>query len=467
METNLRLLGLANRVRNVLGCSSVSLFLECADPLFRHPLLASLSKAQDHVLLSTRNEHMDALLQHERVRAVYDMAMQTRLLWCIDSLQIPLPHLSEHATFSIAVAPLERPEGIIGFFFCIADQPAAFYSNRCALLEQRLPELSYELEQILKWQYEHPRSLCAERSLQMVNNAITPTEIKLEMHEQSGFISLVSHELRVPLTAIKGYAGLLQAYSPPALAEKPSDGTSSMMTLEKQQHYLDVIMEQTCHMEVLVNDLLDLSGLQAGRLIVRCETIDIARLCQRVIQIAQRRLGTSSAIKHTLHLQCPASLPHVWADPDRVEQILTNLVDNAVKYSPDGGRIDVIVSSGEQPSFSSAPPSRFYKTADPRESCEVPMLTISVRDEGIGMSRREQAVVVQPFIRGEQAATKKIAGSGLGLYLARILVEAMHGTLSLTSQPRQGTNATFTLPLAVSQEASPAIGTLYKVMVGA
>lgn len=466
MEMNLRLLGLANRVRNVLGCSSVSLFLECADPSSRHPLLTSLSTTHhDGMLLSTHNEQMAALLQHERVRALYDMAMQTRLLWCIDSIQMPLPHLSEHAPFSIAVAPLERPEGIIGFFFCIADQPRAFYSNRCALLEQRLPELSYELEQILKWQYEHPQPLYDEQTSQKTNNAIMPTEIKLEMHEQSGFISLVSHELRVPLTAIKGYAGLLQAYRPSTLAEQPSDETSStMMTVEKQQHYLDVIMEQTCHMEVLVNDLLDLSGLQAGRLIVRCEAIDIARLCQRVIQIAQRRLGTSSVIKHTLHLRCPTSLPHVWADPDRVEQILTNLVDNAVKYSPDGGRIDVIVSSCEQSLFSSAAPSWFYEVAN---SHGPSMLTISVRDEGIGMSRQEQAVVVQPFIRGDHPATKKIAGSGLGLYLARILVEAMHGTLSLASQTGQGTNATFTLPLATSQEALPATATLYKVMVGA
>ena len=90
-----------------------------------------------------------------------------------------------------------------------------------------------------------------------------------------------------------------------------------------------------------------------------------------------------------------------------------------------------------------------------------------MRDQGIGMSPQEQAVVVQPFIRGEHPATKKIAGSGLGLYLARTLVEAMHGTLSLASQPGQGTNATFTLPLTVSQEVLPASATLYRMMVGA
>lgn len=462
MEVNIRLQNLAVRVRDVLGCSSVSLHLDCSDPILRHPLVSSLSTRDEHVSLLTQAEQIMPLLQNERIHALYDMALQTGLLWCIDSIPLERSLSSDKTLCSIIVAPLERPEGIIGFFLCIADQPGAFYCNRCALLEQRLPELAYELEHILRRHCEQPRMPTSQQLIQNTCNVAETTITKPEMQEQNGFISLVSHELRVPLTAIKGYAGLLQAYGSSLSTVHQSEETNStMMTAEKQQHYLNVIMEQTCHMEVLVNDLLDLSRLQAGRLTLRSIPIDIAQICQRVIQLAQRRIDTSSPVTHTFHVQSPTLVPHAWADPDRVEQVLTNLIDNAVKYSPDGGRIDIVITLCKPALQPSAPWSCATDEQEPF------MLTITVRDEGMGMSQQEQHLASQPFIRGEHPAMKKIAGSGLGLYLSRTLVEAMHGVLSLTSQQGQGTSVTFTLPLALSDVAPPTVTTLHKVMVGA
>lgn len=470
MEMNLRLQNLANRVRDVLGCSSVILLLECSDPILRHPLVSSLptnNAFMPHMWRCRQNKQLMPLLHDERIRAVYDMALQTSLMWCIDSIHIQHPSIKDDTVYSIVVAPLERPDGIIGFFLCVADQPGAFYMNRCALLEQRLPELAYELESILKWYDEQSYLPCAEHVATHSLYTTEPDDVQLAIQEQNGFISLVSHELRVPLTAIKGYAGLLQAYSLPAPDEKQrEESMSTPMSVEKQQHYLNVIMEQTSHMEVLVNDLLDLSGLEAGRLTLHYGPVDIVQVCQHVIRIAQGRIGSPSSSTHALRLQCPVALPPIWADPDRVEQVLTNLVDNAIKYSPDGGSIDVIVTLTTQPLSVSeiSPCSREIIPTQPER--EISAITVTVRDEGMGMSLQEQAVVTQPFMRGQQPATKKIAGYGLGLYLVRVLIEAMHGTLSLRSKPGQGTTVTFTLPLACAQNAPVSEVTRHKMMVG-
>lgn len=462
---NIRLQNLAVRVRDVLGCSSVSLLLQCSDPTLRHPLVSSLSTRNGQVpplTYHTRSEQTIPLLQNERIHALYDMAMQTGLLWSIDSISLERPPASDKIVCSIAIAPLERPEGIIGFFLCVADQPGAFYANRCALLEQRLPAMAYELEHILRQYCEQPRMMPAEPLIQHISSIAETAITQPAMQEQHGFISLVSHELRVPLTAIKGYAGLLQAYGLPLYTVHQSEEANGItMTAEQQQHYLNVIMEQTCHMEILVNDLLDLSRLQAGRITLHSISMDIVQICQRVVQIAQQRIDTSSAVTYIFHVQSPSALPHVWADPDRVEQILTNLIDNAVKYSPDGGHIDILITLDKPASQPSTP---WSCQADEQEPA---MLTITVRDEGMGMLQQEQHLVLQPFVRGEHPAMKKIAGSGLGLYLSRTLVEAMHGTFSLTSQPGQGTSVIFTLPLALSNKVSSITTTLHKVMVGA
>src|SRR5437588_9479863 len=101
---------------------------------------------------------------------------------------------------------------------------------------------------------------------------------------QNEFVSIVSHELRVPLTAIKGYAGLLQAYS---VADRLHGSSIAEMTPQRQQQYLDIIMEQANHLEVLVTDLLDISRIEAGRLALRFTTVNVERLCQRVTRLAQ------------------------------------------------------------------------------------------------------------------------------------------------------------------------------------
>src|SRR2546422_966862 len=146
------------------------------------------------------------------------------------------------------------------------------------------------------------------------------------------------HRLSVLLTSIKGYAELLQAYG-------IADNSIKEMTPARQRQYLATIMEQAEHMEVLISDLLDMSRIQAGRLALRFTQVDVAYLCQRVAELAQRRVDQQQPEQYSIRCLLDPQLPLAWADPDRLEQVLTNLLENAIKYSPDGGTIELLVSA--------------------------------------------------------------------------------------------------------------------------
>src|SRR5256714_15225333 len=110
----------------------------------------------------------------------------------------------------------------------------------------------------------------------------------------------------------------------------------------RQREYLDIILEQTNHLEVLISDLLDVSRIHAGRLSLRCIQVNVALLCQRVVQVVQQKVGQQYPGRYTFRCNLPSDLPLIWADCDRVQQVLTNLLENAVKYSPNGGPIEKI-----------------------------------------------------------------------------------------------------------------------------
>lgn len=424
--------GLAKQVQEMVQCDDVHFYLKCPDAALRHPFLAVLSQQ-----LQSNTSHTEQecawLLRDDRIHALYDIALQTGRL-C--TLSAPL-----HSTFlrpvrSIALAPLESAHGVLGCLICTDSQEGSFSSALCLLLEQSLPAITRQVENLLH------EVLYVHSAYRQPLSASESTDALLGVHEQSELISLVNHELRVPLTAIKGYAGLLQEYSLPDEAHEKAIGYAAM-TPERQRHYLGSIMEQIRHLEVLVHDLHDVSRLRSGRLALRRSQLDIAHLCQRIAQQGRQYVAQEHSSLYTIHCHTDPDLPLVWADPDRVEQVLTNLIENAVKYSPDGGRIDILVST--------VCPEPLLETQASGDAPgivahEVPMVYITVRDWGIGIPLQQQATVFQPFKRGEQPEAEHVAGSGLGLYLARTLIEAMHGKISLTSGTENGTHVTFSLP---------------------
>jgi nitrogen-specific signal transduction histidine kinase len=452
---------LARRVRDLVACGAVGLLLGCPDETMRHPLLDLFAPVYRDYIACYGAAELLALLDCEWVRALIDLALQSGQVRGSDGLpssraRAAVPVMP--AIRSLAVAPVESPAGVLGCFLLADVQAGAFCAGERRLLEYALRCLAKELEERLRALarlalQRLPRrpalasqggsgacGRCAWASIDASDASVScdPCHRHRQLDQLGNeFISMVSHELRTPLTAIKGYAGLLQAYGLPESGRK-----GEAITAELQRHYLNVIMEQVNHLEVLAGDLLDISRIHANHLALRCAPLDIAALCRRVVELLRHRVEREAPGRYRIHCLFSPQLPPVWADADRVQQILTNLLENAVKYSPAGGviRIEAAVRRG------------------PRAG-GAPMMYVRVCDQGVGISAEQQSRLFKPFSRLEHPATGCVPGVGLGLYITRRLVEAMGGRIELRSREGRGTSVTFTLPLAppMAVEARPAL----------
>jgi len=244
------------------------------------------------------------------------------------------------------------------------------------------------------------------------------TALKEAEQLKDEFISIAAHELRTPLAILKGFVQ--------TLLNQTARGKGSQLS-EWQQKSLQGIDLATDRLVDLAEDLLDVTRLQAGRLELQPEPADLVALARRVL--ARRQLTTE---RHTLTLVTALEHVVIHADPRRMEQVLSNLVGNAIKYSPEGGAIEVTI----------------------RAEHETQEALLSVCDQGIGIPLREQAQVFERFVRAGNAQAYGIRGTGLGLYLCRELIEEHGGRIWLESAVGQGSTFFVALPLAT--KAAPA-----------
>jgi signal transduction histidine kinase len=384
--------------------------------------------------LSAARPHLAGLRMEEPVLAACDLALQTGRIQILNSSG----HLMERWHLqSVAALPFELPAGMLGTFLLADERAGRFAEGEERLLYAFLSIHGGELEQAL-WELARD---AVRTSLVREARQVQPQQAPVSRREELGpseFVSMVGHELRAPLSIIKGYACLLQAYG------TASEGFDPTLTPERQRHYLDVILEQTDLLELLVSDLLDMARLQRGTLSLRPRVVDVGALCRRVVQLGQLRADQREPGKYQLECRLSAQLPPILVDAERLQQVLMNVVENAVKYSPQGGHI-VLEAGLAEPQGRAA-----RQISDQRGSARV---HIVVRDQGVGIPARYSTRLFQPFERLGQATNARIPGMGLGLYITHQLIEAMGGTIHIQSCEGRGTDVTITLPAVSPREA--------------
>ena len=224
---------------------------------------------------------------------------------------------------------------------------------------------------------------------------------------KSDFVSTISHELRTPLAAIYGAAVTLRR-------------SDLRLVPEQRTQLLGVIANEADRLARIVNDILWASRVESGTLSVTIESCDPARLAREVVEAQRAHLPPGIR----LSVSMPGGLPQVAADPDKIRQVLVNLLDNAVKYSPDGGEVELALASSNS------------------------RLRFAVRDEGLGIPPSEHSHVFEKFYRLDPDLNRGVGGTGLGLYISRELVRRMGGRIILRSHPGEGSTFTVDLPVA-------------------
>jgi PAS domain S-box-containing protein len=229
------------------------------------------------------------------------------------------------------------------------------------------------------------------------------------------FVSMAAHELRNPLTAIKGFTRTLML-------------KADMLTDERKNEYLSMVNEQSNRLAHLVEDLMQVSRIDAGRVTLEPRALDLEETLSGLLdQFRTKWSGREIVVDHR------STISPVLADPHKLEEILINLIDNAVKYS--GASAPVEVSIGR----------------------EGPEVRVSVRDHGDGIAPEEIPNLFQKFARITTSSTAEIPGTGLGLFIVKGFVVAHGGRVWVDSTLGEGSTFTFTLPVAPAREAAQAV----------
>lgn len=288
-------------------------------------------------------------------------------------------------TITQLAVPIHKDEQVIGVILLDSPIENAFAGDDTAFVER-----------------------LADRAAVAIANARLYEQLQYAKQQQSDFIAVVTHELRSPMTTILGYTDLVASESVGELNDQQKD-------------VLNVVLNNTRQMQLLISDLADINRLEMDQLQLSLQTFDLRPVLKQVKASLGDRLDGK---EQTLSLMHDKELPFVYADRDRTIQVLTNLVTNAHKYTQAQGQIGI------------------------RAVPENGTMHIDVIDNGIGISQEDQEQLFSQFFRVESQAVRDEKGWGLGLSIVKMLVEAQGGTISFRSQLKRGSVFSFTLPLA-------------------
>ena len=228
---------------------------------------------------------------------------------------------------------------------------------------------------------------------------------------KSEFLANMSHELRTPLNAINGFSEIMMGEMFGPLGDK------------RYKEYSQDILSSGQHLLALINDILDMSKIEAGKMNLRFEPLALEDVIEDAVRLVRNRAESTGL---TINVELP-KLPDIEADYRAIKQVTLNLLSNALKFTPHGGSVTVSAA-----------------VCGPGSGDRV---RISVRDTGIGISADDLKRLAQPFEQIESQHSKTQQGTGLGLALTKSLVEMHEGALEMESQPGEGTTVSFTLPL--------------------
>ena len=325
-----------------------------------------------------------AILHHEIVHYAdidHDPAVPPRALVAWKAL----------GTKAIIGAPMMWEGKAVGAIFVLRNYAGPFSEKEIALLKTFADQAVIAIQNARLFREIDDKS----RQLEIANK------------HKSEFLANMSHELRTPLNAIIGFSEVLQ--------EKLFGDLN-----EKQQDYLNDIHSSGKHLLGLINDILDLSKVEAGRMELDLASFDVASALSNAMTLVRERAQRHNV---ALRMDVARDLGEVTADERKLKQILVNLLTNAVKFTPDGGRIDVIARR------------------------EQDAVVVAVRDTGIGIAPEDHEAVFEEFRQVGRDYTKKQEGTGLGLTLTKKFVELHGGRIWVDSEPGKGATFTFTIPI--------------------
>ncbi|NMF57609.1 PAS domain-containing protein [Pseudanabaena yagii] len=344
-------------------------------------------------------------------------------------------HVQVLAQFQIRanlVVPLLNAKGLWGLL-CIhqCSSPRVWQDVEIDLVKQIANQLAIAIQQVSLFeqlQQELTVRQQAETKLTEINQklAISNEDLVRATRLKDDFLANMSHELRTPLNAILG------------MTEGMRDGVFGAVS-DRQMKALQTVESSGIHLLALINDILDVAKIESGKVTLELNNISIENLCQSSMTFINQQ---ASAKNIKLIARIPPHLPELMLDERRIRQVLINLLNNAVKFTPEGGTITLSVSH--------SPESVALESAN--------YLRITVMDTGIGISAENMQKLFQPFIQIDSALNRQYVGTGLGLALVKRIVELHGGKVSLTSE--LGVGSCFMIDLPYQASATYALANL-------
>ncbi len=319
----------------------------------------------------------------EGAQSLTDLGAAYPRAWDVVQAGEPLNYHDPDADCTLFLVPIRREQAVIG-----------------VVMLKRAGDAPFNIEQ------EDMVERVVARAAVSIENARLYAAVQAADRAKSEFVGVVAHDLKAPMTSIAGYAALMAMR-----------GDLS----EKQQDYVQKITDTVKRMEMLVSDLADISRIEGSHFFMDEMPVTVAYVMQGLRDAAQPEI---QARRHTYVEEVAAGLPELWCDYYRLLQVLTNLVSNAYKYTPDGGTITVSVA------------------ADPHAPLR---LRFSVTDTGIGLSDEAIAKLGTKFWRAEDRYTRSQPGTGLGFAITRSLVAQMGSHIDIESTPGEGSRFSFSV----------------------